>query len=170
DPATRPVLLGLLADGEGVEVPPRERGGMGDRVGDGVGAEREPAHRVRLPSGIVDGFKTQSSNSHLTLAAHGGAARVDVEIRAPPAREHEVTGPDGALEEQLTKSIPVVHEAVASFHHSKDPGNHQNVTANTDPDGLNTRDGGTSCRGKRAPARDAISSSRILHGGSERVR
>ena len=97
--------LGLLAHREGVHRATTSARGGGDGVGDGVGAERQPAHETGLPPARREPLQRQGADEGESFSGHGRAAGVDIE-RGPLSRgEDEVPALDGALAEQVAQAL-----------------------------------------------------------------
>src|SRR6266576_2737837 len=79
------VGLGLFAHAEGVEGHSLSSGGGGHGVGDGIGAEGQPADQIGRPPA-------------------GGEARIDVERGTAPGSEGEIPARDGVLPQELAEA------------------------------------------------------------------
>ncbi len=86
--------LGLLAHAEGVEGHSLSSGGGGHGVGDGIGAEGQPADQIGRPPAGGEAREPESADHDEAFAGHGGAARIDVEGGAAPGREGELSARD----------------------------------------------------------------------------
>ena len=98
------VGLGLLAHAEGIEGHPLGSGCGGQGVGDGIGAEGQPADQIGGPPTGSEARDPEGADHDKALARHGGAARINVEGRAAPGREGELSARDGALLQELTEA------------------------------------------------------------------
>src|SRR6266566_2526488 len=107
DPLARAVSLGLLPHGKGVDrrVAARPTTGGGDRERNRVGAQREPAHDVGPPPEGREALQREGADDREPFRCHGGTAGVDVEGRATPGGQHEVTTRNRALPQQIAQSL-----------------------------------------------------------------
>src|SRR5207249_11826298 len=78
---------------------------VGDRVGHGVGAEREAANGAGLPSAGADPRQAERPDDRDALAGHGGAAGIDVIGGAFAGGEHEVAAGDRALAQEGAEAL-----------------------------------------------------------------
>src|SRR5213076_2972683 len=81
------VSLGLLAHAEGVEGHSLSSGGGGHGVGDGIGAEGQPADQIRRPPAGRQAREPERADHDKAFARHGGATRIDVERSTAPGSE-----------------------------------------------------------------------------------
>src|SRR5439155_2504 len=81
DALSRAVRLGLLADREGVECSPSCRAGRSDGAGDGVSAEREPAHQLGPPPGGREPLEGDGPDHRNAFCRNGLTGSVAVEDR-----------------------------------------------------------------------------------------
>src|SRR6184192_2528123 len=105
DALSRAVGLGLLADGEGVECSPSCRAGRSDGAGDGVSAEREPAHQLGPPPGGREPREGEGPDHRKAFGRHGRAASVDVEARAAAGGEQKVAALERAGAQQVAQTL-----------------------------------------------------------------
>lgn len=105
----RAVGLGLLADGERPYGRARERAGIGNRERNRVGAKRQSANRIRLPTGVCKPVETERPDRGQPLRAHGGQPGVDVVGGLPTGRQGERSPSYGAFGKQLDEAVLYVH-------------------------------------------------------------
>src|SRR5436853_276169 len=79
-------------------------GGGGHGVGDGIGAEGEPADQIGRPPAGGEAREPESADHDKAFARHGGATRIDVERRTAPGSEGELPARDGALPQELAEA------------------------------------------------------------------
>src|SRR5947199_18121 len=104
DTPTRAVPFRVLADREGVERLPLGPGGGGNGVGDGIGAEGQPADQVGRPPWSGETCEPEGADHEQAFARHGGAARIDVETGAAPGREEKIPVRDRAVPQQRAQA------------------------------------------------------------------
>src|SRR3989454_11804505 len=98
------VGLGLLAHAEGVEGHSLSSGGGGHGVGDGIGADGQPADQIGRPPAGGEAREPESADHDKAFARHGGATRIDVERGTAPGSEGEIPARDGVLPQELAEA------------------------------------------------------------------
>src|SRR5206468_1341874 len=76
----------------------------GHGVGDGIGAEGQPADQIGRPPAGGEAREPESADHDKAFARHGGATRIDVERRMAPGSEGEIPARDGALPQELAEA------------------------------------------------------------------
>src|SRR2546427_5586730 len=116
NPFSRAVILGLLADGEGIEELPAAARGEGERIGHRIRAQREASDRTWRPAPDRQAIQAQASDHGEAVAGHRREAGTDVERRAVARGEDEIAAAYGAREEQILESIPKVVVIATTIH------------------------------------------------------
>src|SRR2546426_3227237 len=98
------VGLGLFAHAEGVEGHSLSSGGGGHGVGDGIGAEGQPADQIGRPPAGGEAREPERADHDEAFARHGGATRIDVERGTAPGSEGEIPARDGVLPQELAEA------------------------------------------------------------------
>jgi len=109
DPASGPVVLGLLANRETLDGRIVEPAPMSDGVGDRVSAESQAPHPAGGRKVLTKRLQGHDSHEELPLGRHGGESGIDIPGRTCSAREGKVTDREGTFDEQGAESLAMIH-------------------------------------------------------------
>ncbi|MPN47844.1 hypothetical protein SDC9_195448 [bioreactor metagenome] len=110
----QPVLLGLLADHEGVESPAVGGRGVQHRAGDRVGAQGQPAHRVVVQVGGQRPHHPADDRRGDTVQRD--PAHVDVEVGLPSGGEHHVLPHHGEVVDETDQGFTIGSGDIGASH------------------------------------------------------
>ena len=103
DAALQPVLLGVLADEEGLDVGAAGQGGARG----GIGAHRQPAHGGGLPFARQRGHQLGEGGE--ARGAQDGALGIDVVLRDLTAGEHDLSHDEGVAAQLVDQPLSSPH-------------------------------------------------------------
>lgn len=109
DPSAGTMLLGSLANGEGVHGVAFQPASMSDGVGDGIRAHGQTTHPANGSIDVSHGFEAHDPDQRLAMGRHRGPTGVDVVGRTGPAGKGKVTDGEGSFDQEVAEVESVVH-------------------------------------------------------------
>src|SRR2546427_393737 len=105
DALTGPVVLRLLTHGKRVQLLSAAARGQRERIGDGIGAERETADGAGAPAPDGQAIEPEPADHRETITGHRGEAGVDGERGPAAGGEDEIAGAPGGGPEEVPSRI-----------------------------------------------------------------